>query len=138
MTDDRTTGNAPLHSGTHEPPHDVEVIRSEERLAVTTEVYALERVRLEKYIVTEQQTFTVDVRREEVRITREPLEPTRIDAALVGTEAPLVLTLSEERVSFITEVVPVELVRVHKSRVTEQQVVTADLRSERVEVDPPV
>ena len=49
------------------------MIRSEERLRVGTERRAVGRVRLRKYIVTEQQTVTVPVTREQLRIQREPI-----------------------------------------------------------------
>jgi stress response protein YsnF len=50
-----------------------EVIRSEEELEVGTEVRPRERVRLKKYLVTEHVTKTVPVKREEVRLEREPV-----------------------------------------------------------------
>ncbi|HEX8862592.1 MAG TPA: DUF2382 domain-containing protein [Actinomycetes bacterium] len=47
--------------------------RSEEEVGVRTQRRPRERVRLQKYVVTEQETRTVPVRREEVRLVREPL-----------------------------------------------------------------
>ena len=47
--------------------------RSEEQLRVGTESVQTGRVRLHKYVVTEQQNVTVPVSHEEVRIEREPI-----------------------------------------------------------------
>ncbi len=50
--------------------------RSEEQLRVSTERVETGRARLRKYVVTEQQTVTVPVSREEVRLVREPVATT--------------------------------------------------------------
>jgi stress response protein YsnF len=50
-----------------------EVVRSEEQLQVGTQNVVVGRDRLVKHLVTEHQTFTVPVRREEVRLEYEPL-----------------------------------------------------------------
>jgi len=49
--------------------------RSEEQLHVGTEKVQTGRARLRKVVVTEQQTVTVPVTREEVRLVREPIAP---------------------------------------------------------------
>ena len=54
------------------PTTDDAMTRSEERLRVGTEKVETGRARLRKYVVTENQTVTVPVTREEVRIEREP------------------------------------------------------------------
>lgn len=114
----------------------VDVVRREERLLLGTEVHATERVRLERYIVTEQQTFTVDVSREEVRLVREPITGgTRLPAGTtVGDREPIVVVLHEEQVLVTKTVVPVERVTLHTHRVTEDQVVTETLGHEEVDV----
>ncbi len=48
--------------------------RSEQRLVAGTEVYETGRARLRKYVVTEDVQITVQVRREELRLEREPVE----------------------------------------------------------------
>src|SRR5687768_13223058 len=50
-----------------------ETVLSEEQLEVGTEVRPAERVRLRKHVVTEEVTVTVQVRREELVIDREPI-----------------------------------------------------------------
>ncbi|WP_227497365.1 YsnF/AvaK domain-containing protein [Planctomonas psychrotolerans] len=118
----------------------VGMIRSEERLALGTEVVASERVRVEKYIVTEERTFTVTVRREEVRLVREPLDGTSVGGTGTGaleSDGDLELTLSEEQVVVTKQIVPVERVRVRKEWHTGQQDVSATVRSERIEFTAP-
>ncbi|PZF15632.1 hypothetical protein DEJ25_02680 [Curtobacterium sp. MCPF17_011] len=115
----------------------VEVVRSEERLAVTTERHATERVRLERYIVTEQRTVTVDVSREEVRLTREPITgDTRLPVATGDTvREPIVVVLHEEQLVVSKVVVPVERVTLTTHTVTHDVVVDETLRHEVVHVD---
>jgi stress response protein YsnF len=59
---------------------------SEERARVGTERREVGRARLRKYVVTEEQTVTVPVTREEVRLEREPV--TDADRDRVSEEAP--------------------------------------------------
>jgi uncharacterized protein (TIGR02271 family) len=60
--------------------------RSEEELRVGTETRERGRVRLRKYVTTEEVTLTVPVRREEVRLEREPVTDANLDAATSGPE----------------------------------------------------
>lgn len=113
------------------------VVLHEERLLVGTEVHATERVRLERYIVTEQRTITVDVRREEVRLTREPLVdgPALSVDSPVPTREPIVVVLRQEQVVVSKRIVPVERVTLTVHTVTEDRPVDAALRREEVTVD---
>ena len=72
------------------PETDDAMTRSEEELRVGTTQREAGRVRLKKYIVTEDVSTTVPVSREEVRLEREPITDANIDDALDGPE------LSEE------------------------------------------
>ena len=118
----------------------VEVVRSEERLRVGTEVRVTGRAVLRRYVVTETVTQTFQVRREEVRLEHEPVSGTAAEgdrpAFADGVAAEVVLHREVPRV--VMDVVPVERVRLHVATVTEQVPVTADLRRERVALDPPV
>ena len=112
--------------------------RSEERLKVGTQTVRTGTARLRKYVVTEQQTVTVPVTHEEVRLEREPITDANIGDARGITEigedeAELVLT--EERVVVDKQTVPVERVRLSTDSVTEQQEVTADVRKERIDYE---
>ena len=55
--------------------------RSEEELTVGTRQREAGRARLRKYVVTEMVTKTVPVKREEVRIEREPITDANRDQA---------------------------------------------------------
>jgi uncharacterized protein (TIGR02271 family) len=109
--------------------------RSEEQLHVGTETVQTGRARLRKFVVTEQQTVTVPVTREEVRVVREPVAPgDAVDDVTIG-EAAADVVLTEERVVVNKETVPVEKVRLDTETVTEQRDVTESVRKEQVEFD---
>lgn len=114
----------------------VDLVRFEEYLHVSTVSVPRERLRLQKVIVTEERTITVAVRREELRITREPLVENEDDGLrdnAAGTP-DLDIVLHEEEILITTEVVPVERVRVRVSTVVGDLQVTDDVEKERVEV----
>jgi uncharacterized protein (TIGR02271 family) len=112
----------------------VTVIRSEERLAVTTVRTAAERVRIRRVIVTEERTITVQVRREELVLEREPLDGS---AALSGDDVaePITIVLHAEEPVVSTRVVPVERVHVVVDRVVQMRSVSEAVRRERVEIE---
>ena len=108
--------------------------RSEEQLHVGTETVEAGRARLRKYVVTENQTVTVPVSHEEVRMVREPVAPgDDVDATIGEADSDVVLT--EERVVVEKETVPVEKVRLDTETVTEQQQVSESVRKEEIELD---
>lgn len=108
----------------------VEIIRSEERLRVDTARVPVRRARLERFEVTEMQTITVPVVREDVRIVYEPIDPAQAATAPLPPPRPLVLT--QERVIVTTERVPVERVSLVVETVTQEQSVTEDVRVEQI------
>ncbi|MFF7814526.1 DUF2382 domain-containing protein [Streptomyces sp. NPDC007945] len=112
--------------------------RSEEQMHVGTEEVETGRVRLRKYVVTEEVQQTVPVRHEEVRVVREPITEANRDEALSGpeiAEAEHEVTLHEERPVVETRAVPVERVRLETDEVAEEQTVTGEVRKERIEVE---
>lgn len=116
---------------------DAEMIRSEERLNVGTEQVESGRVRLRKYVVTEQQELTVPVRHEELRVEREPIDATNrggTSGKLGDAEQEVVL--HEEKPVVRTEAVPVERVRLGTETVTENRTVGGELHKERVDIEP--
>lgn len=130
---DRGTGH-----DTSGPDTDDAMTRSEEQLKVGTTTRETGRARLRKHIVTEQQTVTVPVTREEVTIEREPItEANRGDAMAGGdlTEEEHEVTLHEEQVVVDKQAVPVERVRMGTETVTEDQQVTEDVRKEVIETE---
>lgn len=122
------------------PPTDqdaAELTVSEEQLVVDTEARATERVRLRKRVVTEEVTVTIPLRREELVIEREPIEPgageAPADAQIVEAEFDFVL-LAEQPV-IEKRIVPVEQIRLRKEVVVEEETITDDVRKERVDLE---
>jgi len=111
--------------------------RSEEELRVGTAEREAGRARLRKYVVTEQVEQTVPVRREEVRIEREPITDANAGDATDGpaiSEEEHEVVLHEEEVVVDKRAVPKERVRLDKDTVTEQREVSEDVRKEQVEL----
>ena len=134
------TAGTDLGSGhdTSGPNTDDAMTRSEERLNVGTQKVETGRARLKKYVVTEQQTVTVPVSHDEVRLEREPITDANRGAALGGadlSEEEHEVVLTEERPVVQKETVPVERVRLDTDTVTEQQQVTEDVRHEEIDTD---
>jgi uncharacterized protein (TIGR02271 family) len=95
--------------------------RSEEELRVGTAERERGWVRLRKYVTTEQVQQTVPVRRERVRVEREPISDANLDAATSGpelSEAEHEVILREEEPVVEKRVVPRERVRLGKDTVT--------------------
>lgn len=111
--------------------------RSEERLRVGTESAETGRVRLRKYVVTENQQVSVPVSHEEVRVEREPIrDGSGGHRAQIGEEQQEV-TLHAERPVVDKNVEAVERVRLGTETVTEDRTVSGEVRKERIEVDDP-
>jgi stress response protein YsnF len=116
-------------------------------------------VRLRKHVVTEYQQITVPVRREEIRIEREPLDDAdtfaRADAGrtLAGSvgqsvtghvdpdaSAPAHADGEQEIILYARatrradETVAVERIRLGKQTVTDQETVDGEVRREEIEV----
>jgi uncharacterized protein (TIGR02271 family) len=119
------------------PETDDAMTRSEEELRVGTTPRETGRARLRKYVVEEQVTQTVPVRREEVRVEREPITDANAGAAMSGpdlSEEEHEVTLSEEEVVVEKRTVPKERVRMDKDVTTEQRQVSETVRKEQVDV----
>jgi uncharacterized protein (TIGR02271 family) len=120
------------------PNTDNAMTRSEEELRVGTTERETGRVRLKKYVVEDEVTETVPVRREEVRVEREPITEANRGDALDGPE------LSEEEHEVVLRAeepvaekrtVPKERIRLDKDVETSEETVSDTVRSERVDVD---
>ena len=112
--------------------------RSEERMHVGTERREAGRARLRKYVVTEEVQQTVPVRREEVRVEREPITDENREAALSGpdiSEAEHEVILHEERPVTETETVPVERVRMTTDEQTDEETVRGQVRKEQIDTE---
>jgi uncharacterized protein (TIGR02271 family) len=120
------------------PETDDAMTRSEEELRVGTARRESGRARLVKHVVTENVTQTVPVRREEVRIEREPITDANRDAATSGgdiTEEEHEVVLHEEQVVVGKQAVPKERVRLDKDVVTDEQQVSETVRKEQIETE---
>jgi uncharacterized protein (TIGR02271 family) len=139
---DRTTRRRPsgrdaVGRDTSGPTTDDAMTRSEEELRVGTAERERGRVRLRRYVTTEQVHQTVPVRRERVRVEREPITDANLHAATSGpelTEAEHEVILREEEPVVEKRVVPRERVRLDKDTVTGEERVAEEVRKEQIEV----
>jgi uncharacterized protein (TIGR02271 family) len=120
------------------PTTDEAMTRSEEELRVGKAERESGRARLRKYVVTEQVQQTVPVRREEVRVEREPITDANVDDALAGpeiSEEEHEVVLHEEEPVVEKRTVPKERVRLEKESVTDEAHVSEEVRKEQIEAD---
>jgi uncharacterized protein (TIGR02271 family) len=120
------------------PTTDDAMTRSEEELRVGTRERESGRVRLRKYVVTDEVQQTVPVRREEVRVEREPITDANLDRAMDGPEISdeeHEVVLHEEEPVVEKRAVPKERVRLDKEAHTEERQVSDTLRKEEIDVD---
>jgi len=134
----KTTDQQTVGRDTSGRETDDAMTRSEEELTVGTRDKETGRARLRKYIVTENVTTTVPVRKERVRLEREPITDANRDQALSGkdlSEEEHEVVLHEEEAAVGKEVVAKERIRLDKETVVENQQVSEDVRKEKIEVD---
>jgi len=134
----RTDSSRTEGHDTSGPTTDEAMTRSEERVDVGTTTEEAGRVRLRKYVTTEQETHTVPVRTERAVLEREPVTADNVDAATSGpdlSEEEHEVVLNQERVTVDKVVEPVERVRVGTETVTDEETVTEEVRKEQVEVE---
>lgn len=119
------------------------VVRSAERLHVDIDRREIGRARVRRYITSETVRRTVPVRHEEIVVHREPItaagQPVASSAAAEAglSEEVHEIVLHGDLVVAEKEIVPVEQITVGIRDVVEERVVTAELRTEQVEVDMP-
>jgi uncharacterized protein (TIGR02271 family) len=112
--------------------------RSEEELHVGTTERESGRVRLRKYVVTEDVQTTVPVQREEVRLEREPITDANRDQATSGSEiseAEHEVILHEEEPVVEKRTVPKERVSLSTETHEDERQVTEEVRKEQIDVD---
>ncbi|MHA7145638.1 PRC and DUF2382 domain-containing protein [Arthrobacter sp. TmT3-37] len=129
-----TTARTQGGTHTHDEGGTPWVVRSEERLRVGTEQYEAARVRLRKYIVTEEATMTVPLKREEIRIEVEPISsPVRLEAEGVPFQEQSVELVAHEELAVLSkETVPVERVSMRTVEVAGRTTVREEVRKERI------
>ncbi|MFL6314008.1 MAG: YsnF/AvaK domain-containing protein [Terriglobales bacterium] len=92
-------------------------------------------IRLRKDIVTENQTISVPVTREEVVVEQVSAGEARPLSGTIGDESEIRIPVSEERVSVVKEPVVTGEVRVQKRAVQDNQQVSDTVRHEEVRVE---
>ena len=120
------------------PTTDDAMTRSEEELRVGTAERESGRARLRKYVVTEEVQQTVPVRREEVRVEREPITDGNVDQAVDGpeiSEEEHEVVLHEEEPVVEKRTVPKERVRMEKDSRTDDVEVSEEVRKERIDAE---
>jgi uncharacterized protein (TIGR02271 family) len=120
------------------PTTDDAMTRSEESLQVGKTTQESGRVRLRKYVTTEQETHTVPVRKEKAVLEREPVTEANIGDATSGpdlSDEEHEVVLNEEHVTVDKTVQPVERVRLGTETVTDEETVTEDVRKEHIETE---
>ena len=135
---DREDAPGTVGRDTSGPTTDDAMTRSEEELNVGTTEREAGRARLRKYVVTEDVQQTVPVKREEVRIEREPITDANVGNATDGpaiSEEEHEVVLHEEEVVAEKRAVPKERIRLEKDVETGEETVNETVRSERVDVD---
>jgi uncharacterized protein (TIGR02271 family) len=113
---------------------DASMVRSEEELAVDKHTREAGRVRLRKWVETENVQVTVPVEKQVARVVRENVADgdTTTDAFTEGEEE---IVLSEEVVDVSKRAVAKERVGLEKETVTENVAVDEQVRKERVGVE---
>jgi len=120
------------------PTTDDAMTRSEEELRVGTTEREAGRARLKKYVVTENETRTVPVKREEVRVEREPITDANVGDAMDGpsiSDEEHEVVLHEEEVVAEKRAVPKERVRLDKETHVDEETVNETVAREEIEVD---
>lgn len=122
---------------------DGDVVAHEERLNVSNTATAREtgRVRLRKVVTTDTETVEVPVRREEIHVEREKIDPNSAEARTKagydfkeGAE-DVTVTAYEERPNVSVDTVATERVNVSKDVHTDTERVQGEVRKEEIRVE---
>ena len=133
-----TVGHDTVGHDTSGPNTDEAMTRSEERLDVGTTSEEAGRVRLRKYVTTEQETVPVPVKKERAVLETEPITDANRGDATAGpaiSEEEHEVVLKEERAVVGKTAEPVERVRLGKETVTDEETVSEEVRKEHIEAD---
>ena len=107
--------------------------RSEEELRVGTRTVQAGRVRLRKWVETEPVQADVELRREKVRVEREPVNQP-VEGAELG-EQEIEVPVAREEAVVQKQPVAKERISLEKDVETERETVIDEVRKERVEVE---
>jgi len=137
-TDQAGDDREPVGRDTSGPETDSAMTRSEEEVNVGTREREKGRARLRKYVVTEEVTKTVPVRKEKAVLEREPITEGNVDDAMDGpaiSDEEHEVTLTEEEVVVEKKAVPKERVRLDKETEVTEEHVTEEVRKEQIEAE---
>ena len=112
---------------------EAQVVRSEEELRVGKREVEAGRLRLHKWVETEPVEMDVELRRETVRVEREPIDQP-VSGAEIG-EQEVEIALHAEEAVVQKETVAKERISLDTEVETEHQTVTDEVRKERVEIE---
>jgi uncharacterized protein (TIGR02271 family) len=132
MTTPRQTAKPPTISSTD--GRDASMVRSEEELSINKSSREAGRVKLRKWVETENVQVTVPVEKQMAKVVREPVRDGDTGAGAF-TEGEEEIVLSEEVVDVSKRAVAKERVGLEKETVTEQVPVNETVRKERVGVE---
>jgi uncharacterized protein (TIGR02271 family) len=131
-------GRRGIGRDTSGPNTDDAMTRSEEEIDVGTIERERGRARLRKYVVTEHVQRTVPVRREELRVEREPITEENLGDATSGpeiSEEEHEIVLHEEEPIVQKRTVPKERVRLGTEAHSDEREISEEIRKERIELD---
>ncbi|GAA2829253.1 PRC and DUF2382 domain-containing protein [Nonomuraea rubra] len=114
---------------------DIEMTRSEEQLHIGKESRETGRVRLHKYVETENVQQTIPLSHEEVVVEREPIRDGQAAGTYEIQAEDREMILHEERAVVGKETKPVERIHVRKQDVQHEETVEGQVRKERLEID---
>ena len=134
----RSDSGLPVGGGGGRAATDDAMTRSEEEVRVGKAQRERGRVRLRKYVVTEEVEQKVPVRREEARIEREPITDENVEQATSGpdiSESEHEVVLHEEEPVVEKRTVPKERVRLEKDVDVGERQVSEQVRKEQIDVE---
>jgi uncharacterized protein (TIGR02271 family) len=136
---DRPSGDRPVTTPAPatKPSGDREasMVRTEEELSIDKHTQEAGRVKLRKWVETENVQVTVPVERQMARVVREPVRDGDTVAAGDFVEGEEEIVLSEEVVDVSKRAVAKERIGLEKETTTEQVPVNETVRKERVAVE---
>ncbi|MBC5829522.1 MAG: YsnF/AvaK domain-containing protein [Candidatus Eremiobacteraeota bacterium] len=141
---DVRTAGADVREGagyTRKGEDDQQLRLREEQLQVNKQRVAHGEVRLRKEVVTEDQTMSVPVSREELVVERHPVSGEEAlgdeTGGRIGDREEMRIPLSREKVDVTKRTVPTEEVSVGKREVQETQQVSDTVQREKLKIDDP-
>jgi uncharacterized protein (TIGR02271 family) len=138
VADGAGEGSGTTGHDTSGPTTDDAMTRSEEEVSVGTRQRESGRVRLRKYVVTEEVTKKVPVKREKVKLEREPITDENVDKATAGPEISdeeHEVVLHEEEAVVEKRTVPKERVRLGKEVEQGEEQISEEVRKEQIETE---